>query len=534
MAFDGLNSEWKANARAQVNLDLAGTLSPAQGWRAENLTADFPIAAAWDRNAVIVGLTAPATIGASRINGPGNSADMDAVVAKIEADPSIGSFDLSEGLVSFAISSRVEAQHLSFGGERVEPTGVKVRMEFKADESTFQWSAKGNATSIKLPLRSWTTKAAEITASGDKEGVDFQAAIDGLKVTPEVSDADLRIKGRLASGRLDATLTAMAAGPTPREVGRARVTADLGKEQAKADVELGPLTFKPGGLQPAAFAPRLRRALRDVAGTVAVRGSIRWRNGALESDLGLAIEKLSGIAGPITFVNLNGVIDIDRLWPISTAPDQVIAIEQVVSGLPMQAVLLRFELDGLEIDIREGKLDLIGGSATMEPGRFAFTSPGQRLFLKVQGLSLGEFFELAGIDGLSGDGEISGQVPVTLFPNGIIIADAILSSDRPGVLRYDRARAPAALTGAGESMELALSALSDFHYEKLIVRLDRKLTGDAILGLHIAGANPSFYEGYPVELNLTMTGKLDEVVRKGLAGYQLPSIIEQRLNEIKQ
>ncbi len=120
-----------------------------------------------------------------------------------------------------------------------------------------------------------------------------------------------------------------------------------------------------------------------------------------------------------------------------------------------------------------------------------------------------------------------------MFPNGIIVDNAKFAADAPGVLRYDAAQAPGALGSAGSSVSMALQALSDFHYKELIVTLNRKLTGDAELGLHISGSNPSFYNGYPVEFNLNLSGKLDEVLRKGLAGYRLPSIIEERLNELQ-
>jgi hypothetical protein len=81
---------------------------------------------------------------------------------------------------------------------------------------------------------------------------------------------------------------------------------------------------------------------------------------------------------------------------------------------------------------------------------------------------------------------------------------------------------------------MALSALSDFHYDRLEVDLDRKATGDTELGLHIAGRNPSFYNGYPVEFNLSVTGRLDEALRKGLAGYQVPDMIRERLKSFNQ
>ncbi len=50
---------------------------------------------------------------------------------------------------------------------------------------------------------------------------------------------------------------------------------------------------------------------------------------------------------------------------------------------------------------------------------------------------------------LSGEGSISGEVPVTIFPGGIAIPDAKLAATAPGVLRYDRNQAPLALQSAG-------------------------------------------------------------------------------------
>jgi hypothetical protein len=153
--------------------------------------------------------------------------------------------------------------------------------------------------------------------------------------------------------------------------------------------------------------------------------------------------------------------------------------------------------------------------------------------MKIDQLSVSELFKIAGVAGLSGEGAISGTAPITLFPNGIIVDNAKFAADAPGVLQYDAKQAPAALSSAGSSVGMALQALSDFHYKELVVTLNRKLTGDTDLGLHISGSNPSFYNGYPVEFNLNLSGKLDEVLRKGLAGYRLPSIIEERLNELQ-
>jgi len=266
---------------------------------------------------------------------------------------------------------------------------------------------------------------------------------------------------------------------------------------------------------------------------VRLAGPVTWSKGKAKSDLKLGLEKFSGTAGPVQFVNMNGVITIDEPWPVSTAPNQEIAIEQILAGLPMSNALLRFELSAPVMHIAEGRLDMAGGRASVAPTDINMTAAGQRMTLKIDQLSVSELFNVAGVAGLSGEGTISGQAPITLFPNGIIIDKASFAADAPGVLRYDAAQAPGALASAGDSVGLALQALSDFHYKELAVTLDRRLTGDTDLGLHISGSNPSFYNGYPVEFNLNLSGKLDEVLRKGLAGYRLPSTIQERLNELQ-
>src|SRR5690606_7379741 len=98
------------------------------------------------------------------------------------------------------------------------------------------------------------------------------------------------------------------------------------------------------------------------------------------------------------------------------------------------------------------------------PTDINMTAAGQRMTLQIDQLSVSELFKVAGVAGLSGEGAISGTAPITLFPNGIIIDQAEFAAAAPGVLRYDAAQAPAALSSAGDSVGLALQALSDFHY----------------------------------------------------------------------
>lgn len=306
--------------------------------------------------------------------------------------------------------------------------------------------------------------------------------------------------------------------------------ADLDSLKGEVEVKLAPLDFAVGGLQPYNFFPPLRSYFEDVSGRIEATGPVQFAKGKLSSALKLGIENFSGKVGPVHLINVNSVIEIDRPWPLSTKPDQTVAIELADVGLPLKDALFRFKVsNGTTMDVAESRLELAGGQVRLDPVTLNFDAPVHNLRLGVNQISVSRLFDLVGIAGLSGEGSISGAVPVTIFPGGIAIPDAELRADAPGVLRYDRDQAPLALQSAGESVALALQALADFHYEELIVNLRRSLAGDVHLGLHISGRNPSFYDGYPVEFNLTVEGRLDQALREGLAGYQVPDMIQEQL-----
>ena len=45
----------------------------------------------------------------------------------------------------------------------------------------------------------------------------------------------------------------------------------------------------------------------------------------------------------------------------------------------------------------------------------------------------------------------------------------------------------------------------------------------------MTGKNPDFYDGYPVEFNLSLAGKLDQILNDSLVGYRVPDLVRERL-----
>lgn len=518
---------------ARLEITAKAETLPLAEWSLRRAGFSGPIEITRTDEQVIIALSEEASFSAKDLKDQAKQVTLAPLSAKFLAIPTLLTLDpANKNWQLAAVAKDIKTTAIAKAGTTTL-SGMTAKIVVEGSQAGVTWSVDTTGGALALKERGIKVAKPSFKLTSREDGFDYDLRLSGLDTGFETSLLDLGIKGQMKGSRLSGTAQFDALGKSKTTLGSAKFSGDLNRQSYEADLNLGPVTFVPKGLQPSTLYAGAKRYIRDMSGSIEIVGPVRWQAGKLSSDLKLGLIKISGRAGPLNVQNLSGVIDIDRPWPISTKPDQVLGIQQIVAGLPMTDALLRFELDGDQLSIAEGKLNLAGGTAFLQPGTFSLTKPGQQPFLDIKALSIGEMFKLVGVAGLSGEGSVSGRVPITLFPNGIIIDNANLTADAPGVLRYDKSQAPAAITSAGGSVDLALQALSNFNYKELIVTLNRKLTGDAELTLHLLGSNPNFYEGYPVEFNLSLTGKLDEALRKGLAGYQLPSIIEERLNELQ-
>jgi hypothetical protein len=388
----------------------------------------------------------------------------------------------------------------------------------------------GTVTSIQPPM---AAKNITVSLKGQGGKLDLSLNAGNWTGPSGIGPGNLDAKATLDGNKV--TATAKLGLPTAKATMTSKGSYDLGSGKGKFDIDLPEVTFAPGGLQPKDLVASLAHTTEDVAGTIAAKGPILIDKNGVTSQIALTLTNLSGKLGPIALRNLNSVVEIDRPWPLTTAADQIVSVELADVGLPLTNGLVRFKIDdGRTLSLAESHLEMMSGQVTLDPVTLKLGAAAQQIHLNVDKISLARLFELFAVAGLTGEGTLTGEIPVTLFPAGLAIDHAKLEAEGPGSLRYNQAQAPAALANSGDSVKMALSALSDFRYDKLEIDLDRKATGDTELGLHIAGRNPSFYNGYPVEFNLSVTGRLDEALRKGLAGYQVPDMIRERLKSFNQ
>jgi Dicarboxylate transport len=343
--------------------------------------------------------------------------------------------------------------------------------------------------------------------------------------------APLTLAGTLQpnAGRVD--FEARVSRPADALVLTLRGRQDLARGQGQAELKLAPLIFAPGGLQPGQLAPILGDRLKDVAGKIALDGTLAWGKGdQIAADLALLLDSLGFTAGPARLEQVNGVLRVDRLWPPRTPPGQQLAIGLLDLGLPLTEGLIGFRIDPDQtLAVEQLRWSLAGGTVRAEPFRVGSATSDIRVTLTADGLDLGQLFALTRLDGLSGDGRVHGTLPVRIEDGVAAIEGGALETDRPGWLRYRPAEPPTALQAGGANVNLLLQALENFHYEALRITLDGRTDAAMDIKLHVRGANPELYGGYPIEFNLNLEGELANILRSGLSTYQIPKRIREQM-----
>ena len=279
------------------------------------------------------------------------------------------------------------------------------------------------------------------------------------------------------------------------------------------DIELHLLSFAPGALQPGALAPALA-ALRAVTGTARADARLSWAPDRLDGEAHLVLEEFSFDSDDADVEGLNLELGLDRLFPPGSPPGQRLTVRRIDLGVPIENLTLSYRLQPgppPRLVIQEGEFEWSGGRFFVQDLVLDPKSERHDATIQVENLDLAELFAALNIDGLQGSGRISGALPFTIEDEAVTIRDAQLDAQEPGVIRYRSEQAEQVLAGGGDSTELMLRALENFHYDQLSLGIAKTADDKLRVKATLMGKNPDLMEGYPFRFNINLetdAGKL--------------------------
>ena len=287
---------------------------------------------------------------------------------------------------------------------------------------------------------------------------------------------------------------------------------DRSSDRGSASIAMVPVIFHPQGVQPVDFFPVVSAALSTVTGSMAISGSVHWQGDSLSPDLVVQFADISSEVSGVRLNRIGGDIKLNRLWPLATPPGQVLKAIVEAGGLPPSAVTLEFQLLAKPTLMAERmQIGFANGWISTSPFAIDPAIPKIDTVLQFEQVDLSEVFRLINIDGLGGTGRLDGHMAMHFVQGHVRIDDGRLAASGPGVLQFRSDKLPKEITEAGESVQLVLQAMADFHYESLILELNESVNGEGTIILRLRGNNPAVLDGHPFNFNIKFESNFDNL-----------------------
>ncbi|PQA89440.1 intermembrane phospholipid transport protein YdbH family protein [Hyphococcus luteus] len=407
------------------------------------------------------------------------------------------------GETVFALAGDLAAKTAMFrmGETRAEgrPPAIRIDASYRPNEekTEIKGAAEGGAMTLNNALdMAGVVGRFEITL--DAETLRASANVDRLRiaqhlretgqarlVSPVVAAGEASLKGSKAEFAY--TLTT----PEGRRLGRGEGTHDMMTASGETAFSLGNLAFAPGALQPNRISPALKGIVDAAEG--GMDGAIRfgWSPDGVTSSADFQFNEISFV-GPTRAVTrtsgLNGSVQLTNLWPVTTDGLQTITVSAVdMDALQLGAGAITFDMPGDDsIHLAEAEFPWFGGTIGVYDAKAAFT--GEAVIpLRADNADLAKILDYVDVDGLSGEGVLSGELPVTFEDGKARIENGYFKSEGPGVLSYVGKGTDAASERSGEA-DVAFDLLRDFRYESMRVEISGPLDGDLDFVVALEGA----------------------------------------------
>lgn len=403
---------------------------------------------------------------------------------------------------------------------------------------------------------SWTRSNDQLELKADVQDADIQSDSVALtKISASIVGTADRYSGVLSSSIkiLDARPNSIAAvvksdlkyednsyiikgvteTPLGKKLGEHTLTYQPDMQTGHLSAQIGPVVLGGAGLSPSDLRP-FALPFTPTAGEFAANIDMPIGANSTGAQNGSIYVKDLELEAPSYAVRLmNAAVDLTSVWPVKTDGSQTVAIGLLQAGVPVTNVLATFDIQSSEaLDITE--IDMTFAEGRLQGGPFSINLAGQSTAasLQVSGVSLPALASLSTLEGLDASGDLSGQIPLRLTPNGILIDHGTLTTSGPGYVRYKPGQTAGALDGTQASqggMGLALQALENFQYDSIVVTVSGSVLEELEASLAIKGRNPNLYNGYPIDFNLNLSGELANVIQGSLAGYRVPETIKRQL-----
>ena len=308
-----------------------------------------------------------------------------------------------------------------------------------------------------------------------------------------------------------------------------------------ANVDVPELRFTPKGLQPQYLVSALRGKIAEVEGLVQAKIKLGFAAGQPLQSSGSAkiIDMNFGtLPGPLSGVSTE--IEFSNMFPLQSQGRQTLSVNKFDPGFPLENGVIDYELIPDGVKVYSARWPLGEGFFSLDPFEWLYSNKVNRVVMRIENGSIGEFLKDVGNGDLTATGNLEGTLPIVLSGVDVKVDNGELIVKEGGRIQYvskqldtiseldgTDERAVKAIR-EGNYRDAAFEALKDFEYDELRVTIDGPLDGAMGVFLKFDGKNEEVLGGQPFRFDIGLEGELLNILRSFNTNAQIKSELLRR------
>lgn len=271
-------------------------------------------------------------------------------------------------------------------------------------------------------------------------------------------------------------------------------------------------------------------------GKLSASGNVMLDNHQFTSNSQLQLGDLGGIYDRSLFAGLTASIDIavnDDRFELQTNNLRLNRLNHGFEMGPLQitgSATVPFSApEHLTISLQQAELQLMQGKITANNQQLDFSQSTNQLLLQLQQIDLASLLQQHPSSDFTGNGKLSGSVPVLISNNGISVNNGYIAAEAPGGRLQYQSQSASAMAKSNRNMKLVFDALENFHYTVLSSDISYETNGKLMLGLTLQGQNPNLQQGRAINLNVNLEEDLPALITSLQLTNKLNDVITQRV-----
>ncbi len=352
----------------------------------------------------------------------------------------------------------------------------------------------------------------------------FETEVHFQGERPPLTPSKLEGKGDL-NGKLLKAVVSLSPLAARDQTLTAHLTHRFDNNKGKADLKLKTIDFEPDGFQPTMITPLLQGWLVDTRGKLGGQACFTWGEGAFTSTASLDIRHIDTKLSWGQIFGLSSHMDFLSLWPLITKGPQTLTLKGADLGLPIEEGEIVFRADkGEVVHLLKAEWPFLGGVLGIQPFEYKPGMGKKETSLYVDNIDLEKLSKRLEKLKIDISGLLKGNLPLVITPQGLHIKGGFFETLEDGIFRYQGSADQAVKDN--EQAKLAFDLLKDFHYKKMLLRLDGDIRKDMTAVLNMSGYNPDVLYGSPVDFTITLGANFLELLKAQLASTDLEKAAE--------